>query len=46
MLKTLTLALVKVEPALREKAVWVWEDIWIKVQENGCHANNGLQSVR
>lgn len=46
MLKILPLAITQVEPAFRNEAVRIWEDLGIDVREDGCHANNCLQVIR
>lgn len=46
MFQSLTFGLAKANPALREKAVRVWEDVRVDVQENGRHTDNRLRNVR
>lgn len=46
MLELLTFLLVEANPAFREESMRIWEDLRVDVLEDGCHADDRLQSIR
>lgn len=45
-LETLAFTLIEANPALGKKRVRIREDIRVHVEEDGRHADDGLQSIR
>ena len=46
MFELLTFLLLEANPAFREEGMRIWEDVWVDVLEDWCHADDRLQSIR